>query len=287
MKAAVFLLSLVLASGAFFIYKPAQGAKILEAAADMSSHAFYDKEIRYAGLYRLSQDDIAKMLPTQSSWTWWLANLDSLGASLETSPLIKAANVSRCGFFSLRCFNVQIEERNPGMLAIVGDKVWMIGRDGAFITPVPGRASSNVDKRGMWTRRFYSEEWKALPVVDGVFFDSASPEAVRARVGYVKEALDEIEDASGMIIEGAKVRDNGEIVVKFDRHNFQVVFDAGSEARDLSRLIEEAGRLKRILAEIRGREEQVPLIDLGFESLAVVKVPGLEKLVDKTPGKKK
>lgn len=224
----------------------------------------YGKTIFVRGLTIVREGDLVRALPTNRSVAWWLFNGDKVGERIGELPYVARAEVVRCGLFSWGCFEVVLTEHQPDLIALVKDQAWIISSDGSFIIPVDGKDEIN--------RAFsdYTEhKGKSPVVVSGLFTQKSSPEVVRARMAYVRQAVDIIEHNSGFSVKTLSLLKNAELLVQFDDLQPTARFD--SAQLDLERLADEAVRLKMVVLELGARKSHVKEIDLAFNRIAVVK----------------
>ena len=255
--------AIILFSGVFFgghrSFQDA-GAFISERAAAF----WYAKAITFTGLEQIAEEDIQALLPEQSSVLWWRMNSAAITASLQEHPLVSEVRLDECERWSWGCFQLDIVERKPELLALVGDQVWLVGDDGAFIVPVPAGQVPHV------LSRIRGSDKRQPPLVKGLLHENPSPDKIKARLAYVTEALETIEQASGLTVEALELRSNGEMDVGFHGLRLTATFDAVENQSN--RLSLEASRLKRVLDEFEGKSELIDKVDLAFEKLAVIRL---------------
>jgi hypothetical protein len=221
-----------------------------------------EKELNISGLQVLNRVDILKELPVSKSVAWWLTNAREVEAALEKNVLVQKATVHRCSDFSLRCFEISIVERQPTFIAALGDRVWLIGEDGGFITPIP-------------RKQFEAKGVNVVPgktpiLVEGLLSESVSPDLAKARIQYVKLVIGAVENELALRVSWVGLRDNGETALKFVGRDFEAVFDVADQ--DMGRVREESQRLKTVLSQLGDKAADVARIDLAFDKVAVVKL---------------
>lgn len=100
---------------------------------------WFDKEIWISGNSRVDRDELEALLPQEESNLSWTLSPGRVAASLQAHPLVKRADVQTCAGRWWACFTFRIEEREPALLAIAGDRGWIIGDDGFPIAALPRR----------------------------------------------------------------------------------------------------------------------------------------------------
>lgn len=219
------------------------------------------KTITLSGISMLDSLDIETRLPVDKSVLWWHLHRQEIESELKRNPLIQAAEISRCRTLSFSCFRVHIAEREPAFIALVGNKSWIVGSDGAFMAPLP---ETNVD-RAMLRRG--KEEFRPA-VVRGLLLEGASPDVVKARFDYIRQSIGSIEGITGRHIRSVDMQQNGEMRVLFEDLDILVTFDVATEQPE--RLADEALRLKTLLERLQGKEKTIKAIDLAYHKLGVV-----------------
>jgi hypothetical protein len=263
MRIVVFL-GLVLIASSAALWRYPQALKDGYSGMVESTERFWqDKEIRLSGLQVLSRSDILKELPFDESVLWWQMNRSEIISRLQRNPLIQKAQVRRCDGSSVRCFEVSIAERQPAFLALVGDRVWLLGEDGGFMTPVPRK---EYERRGA----AIVPGTRSPVIVEGIVDADLSPEVVKGRIQFVKNLISVVEPKISLSVERVSLRPNGEASLWFRSLAFEAVFASGG--RDLDRLHEEAERLRAVLAQLGERRAQLERVDLGFDRVAVAKL---------------
>lgn len=225
----------------------------------------YKRELRYVGLKRSSEKSLREILPVERSNLWWLFNRESIARALKQTVLIRDASVTRCSdsFFDLGigCYLVRVEEREPFLVAPHGADVVIMDIDGATLATV---SSSEIEAKLL----SLIDPNNAPPVTAlGVVTDGVSQEIVRARFQYLKNLI-ELSERSNFRVARIELLSNGESLVKFGGVPFPVRFD--NTANESGRLSEELSRLKRLLIELKGREQFITHVDLAYDKLAVV-----------------
>lgn len=224
-------------------------------------HSFwYDKSISYNGLTVLNVEELEGLLPMERSSLWWKLNTSAIEAGLLRNPFIEKAVVTSCEGFMLGCFYVDITERAVDFLAVVGDKVWAVGKTGGFLMP--------LSKDSLWDRQRVFMR-RSPTILQG--FDGLSPDLVHARLEFLRRAVLLMEEKINHQVES----------VYFSRHdleflfrgaNWRAVVDAPPENTqevNLVRLDTQIQRLQRILDGLKGKPVPWSKIDLAFNRVAV------------------
>ncbi len=232
----------------------------LHAVSDRAERLLNDKEIEIEGLSVLTRADILKDLPLHETILWWKTHGREVEVSLERNPLIQDATVMSCAEKSLNCFDIQIKEREPAYIVNLGDRVWLLGADGGFITPVP-KKEFLLKGAGIVHARV------APVIVEGLLEESASPDVVKGRIAYVRSVIEVVEPETGLKVRAIEVRSNGEASLRFHGYDLRAVFDAGAE--HLDRVREEARRLKTVLDNFGDQATRIAQVDLAFDKVAV------------------
>lgn len=225
---------------------------------------WYDKDLRFAGLRVLKEKDFPLQAQREHAVPWWFVNAPAVEAEILQNPMVSSVRMSRCHFWSWSCFDLNIQERNPVMLALVGERTWVVGDDGGFIAPLKGPVAG--------TQQLSQSEVAELlgsPVVEGLVPDASPPEAIKPRLRYARQALGVL-SAAGLDVKTIKLRNNGEMEVRFRGRELVAVFSLSAE--DMSRLDVEVLRLKRVLQEYGENAGRIAQIDLAFEKQAVVRM---------------
>lgn len=97
---------------------------------------WYQKEVPLEGMDRLSEKGIRKLLPLDRSTFWWHFNSDSVVLKVKQHPGIKDASLHYCGSFSWDCFILTLSEREPVLLAVHKNDLWMMGEGGSSMEHV-------------------------------------------------------------------------------------------------------------------------------------------------------
>ena len=225
---------------------------------------WYDKDLRFSGLKVLKEKDFPLIAQRGRAVPWWFVNAPAVEAEILQNPMVSSVRMSRCHVWSWSCFDLKVQERNPVMLALVGERTWVVGDDGGFIAPLKGPAAG--------TQQLSQSEVAELlgsPVVEGLVPDASPPETIKPRLRYARQALGVL-SAAGLDVKTLKLRNNGEMEVRFRGRELVAVFSLSAD--DMSRLDVEVQRLKRVLQEYGESSARIAQVDLAFEKQAVVRM---------------
>ncbi len=246
-----------------YAYRP-EAAALASAAAELYGRTMYPRDVRFYGLQLVSRKSLEDIVPQQKSNLWWQINSNRVARMIEEQPMIARAAVVRCSSASWNCFKIAVEEREPAALVRTKDGAWVVDASGAYLKPVSADAVERA------------AEQELLPVLGGVDISPLqSPELTRARTGYVVKAIAGIESSSGRKVIEASMRPNGELAVRFSGLRLLAIFDAAEKS--LVRLTDEARRLRLLLDEFKGRENAIELVDLAYNTSAVVRLFGARR----------
>lgn len=226
-----------------------------------------DKEVRFKGLDVLSEAELKKLLPLELSTIWWNTNTAQIGGALRANPFVADARVAKCEkseSLQFGCFEISITERVPAFIALVDETPWLVGEDGGFLGPLPGKRNVKELVEEL------SPRIGRLRVLRGVSSFKNSPDTVKARFEYAKKAMEVIEAQTGYGIEWGELKENGEFRVKLSQFDFNATFEFSENGWDM--LKDEAMRLKALLVEFGAKHAEIKEIDLAFDTLAVVKL---------------
>ena len=266
----LFFLPMALIVGVLVMIQP---ARVVDSAARMFGHAMESveritqaQEFRLKGLITLTEDEVRGMLPGDKSTLWWLLNLGQVEQIVRSNPFVSAARVRRCGesFFSeWGCFSIEVEERVPAFVALVEGLAWLVGADGGFIGPLPNKLNVSEFVREI------SPSVGRLRIIKGIAPNVLSPDLVKARFQYAREAMDILETESGIGIEWGELKENGELLVKFNQFELLATFAFNRAEWEVLR--DEATRFKLLVKELGTRISLVKEVDLAFDTLAVMR----------------
>lgn len=212
---------------------------------------FFRKDLIVSGNNFLKREDILAHLPQRRSVLWWLTHSAALEEMVRRNPRVVHADVRGCERLSWRCFEIEIGERQPSLIALVKREAWVVGDDGSFMHSYDPRQRYEVP----------------LPIIKGIAGENA-PEIIRARLFHVKRAIDLIERETGLRVSEATLSNSGELEAQFLGRSFQGIFDL-SQA-DVNQVSTQAIRLSRILSEFNPDLMKPAKIDLAFNNQAVV-----------------
>lgn len=255
--------AVILAASSLLLWRYPEVAKRgYQEITEKSDQFLTEKQIDISGLTVLGRSDIVKDLPLSKSVSWWHLHHREIESGLERNVLIQKAVVKRCETFSVRCFEISIQEREPAFITTLNDTVWLIGNDGGFITPVPKKQFEEKGANVVMGRKPI--------VVEGLLSDSVSPDAAKARIQYVKAMIAAVEPETGLKVVWVDLRKNGETALRFSGFGFEAIFDVSGS--DLVKVREEAQRLKTVLNQFGDRVSDIARVDLAFDKVAVAKL---------------
>jgi hypothetical protein len=234
----------------------------LESAKQRAIAFLNTKEIRIEGLHAIPRAEIERSLPLTRSVGWWMLNETSIKSRVAENPWVKSVELEPCrGSWvpKFGCFTLTIEERKPRFIALVDEERWIIGADGALITPAKGDAPGMSD-----------EMLRSLVPLYGLASRVSSPDRSQAQLELAQKAITVLERSVELPVESISFEGKGDISVDFDRLPFPVVF--GSTSSDASVVIEDQGRrLKALLVQLKDRLPEIQKVDLAFSKVGVVK----------------
>lgn len=246
---------------------PQNGAvsRFVEQSREMMHNFFYEKRVDIIGLTSGEGSSVRQLLPEERSVLWWHLNRSSIGTTLSQLPRVESATITRCqGEWSLRCFEVHVQERKPVAVALIADYAWVVGADGGFIEPLPHvRSAGDIEA-------FIEASEKPLVGVVGLGDGDGGPELLRGRLHYVYELTRAIESEVGSSVRFVELETGGEARVFFSDRKYPVRF--GFSGSDLSVVSEEARRFKLLLSRLEKRDDLIKEIDVAFQKAAVVRL---------------
>ena len=257
---------LLVSVGVYLSQKPEAYRALRTALNDRYHAVVFEKEIRITGLKNLRKDSVTSRLPQDKTTFWWLLNAGAIEAELLNNTFFRSADVAPCSTFLIPnwgCFRISIQEREPHFLVTSGQTILVLGEDGGVITQTP---LADLEAQLSLLLEPGAERPKLL---HGLMGDEVSQDLFRARFDYARTAIETIEGVTARTVARVDLQPNGELKIKFQGLPFDVIFDSSS--KDVAKLEDEAVRLKRLLAELRGRESEIRSIDLAFSKMGVVR----------------
>ncbi len=209
--------------------------------------AVYRLDVEFLGLSRLRQEDLEVVLPVEKPFWWWLVSAPTIEKALVAQPLVKSATVSRCAWYSLKCFQIAITERQPVTLVSLQSGWWLVGDDGGVIGPV----STEGRQRSV------------LPIVLGSDRFETTPQVLREKLLEVLELLNLLKGNTPRTV---TFSGDSEVLLGFESNHPEVLLELGV----LPRVVEQLTRLAEVSAQLGERLRSVRRIDLAFQSQAVV-----------------
>jgi len=258
----IFLFLLVVMAVLFWFY-PAEVRQTGQKLASRLNSFWNDKEIKIVGLGALREESLGLDSLRRQSVLWWHINLNQVRAQLAQNPMIEKAEVDRCGGLRWGCFSIRIGERQPALLALVADKLWLVGSDGGFMFPM----SPQVIEENSWPLRY--ETLGRPPFIRKLGGEALAPDILKARLAYARRAIIEIEREVNLKVESVEVKPNGEADVRF--HSLALTATFGAAYQEVQGLQEEARRLRVILDKFKENPGILRQVDLAFNKQAVVR----------------
>lgn len=237
---------------------PARAQRLWREVSTRGQNSLEVRQIRVEGLSILSRTEIEKALPNNRSAVWWKLNDTQIQGMLKKNPWIADATVSQCpGSLSgaWGCFVISVKERVPAYVATVDQSLWLIDRDGSFITPLADATS-----------RGYSA---SLVSVRGLASRSSSPDLVRAQLASATHLLEDIRESVDREVESLEFIGNGDFSVSFTGLPFPIIFGGSRDSKVSVR--EQGVRCAELLRHIQDRFSEIEKIDLAFDRVGVVK----------------
>ena len=268
MRALILLIANVVVIGTVVLQDPQyymQGVQ--NSAKSISTRArnyFYEKKVNFEGTVRLSPKDLVATLPVDKSVIWWLANQETVEKKLLENSMIDQVDVSHCGYTSWGCFNIKITERKPEYVALLGNKPWLIGRDGGFIAPLDSFNSASIASMKMTT-----EDLNDAVFINGLLEKPYSPDVLEVKINFLSQAISLIQKKMKLKVREIEVNSDSEISVKFKNYEFPSKFTFSDAS--LSKIEDQTLRLKKIILEYGERASEIREVDLAFDHIAVVK----------------
>lgn len=209
------------------------------------------KDIRIDGLESLSRIDIERFLPLERSAPWWEANTEVIVAQLKQHPIVGEAKVERCNQASWGCFVVSITERRASFAVSVGESLWAVSDDGAFLREISKESAKTI----------------GLVFVSDNRSERQSPDRLRSVVKMLAPAVAAVERYTKLDPKSISVSRDGELRVSFNEPDLTAVFSSPTHAK----VTREAKRLKKILGQL-GSEKVLAVknIDLAYDGMAVI-----------------
>ncbi len=190
------------------------------------------REVHFEGLQRLETSDLVDLLPRQQSNFWWAAHRSELADAIRKHPLVQQVTVNACSRLSIDCYEFKLQERELAMLALdpgasvaaapsdagkndevrasVNPRLWAVARDGTFLAPLPLKMAQSQELR------LYGKSFDTPVLVRGMFRDqSISPDVVRSRINFVRDALRVIGEETGLDPAQAELNQHGELETSF------------------------------------------------------------------------
>lgn len=256
-------------------YASATAAASQQAIERWFDNSFVQKEVRVSGLVHLSSDEISARLPWDKTWLrWWWSRADIV-ERFSHDPVIQSASIEGCTdrFIAFDCFQLNVVERSPALIAAIRGDRWLIARDGAFLAPLDTERRPRIGggRRQEMLNAYVRAALESGPrpvAVSGVLQTSHSPDLVRARLRFIAQTVDLLRDRAGLAVDSVRITSSEELVVKLQGSGLIVTFEP--HGGDVTEIREQIDRLRVVLAQYGGRAEELAQVDLGFRKIAVV-----------------
>ncbi|RMG42420.1 MAG: FtsQ-type POTRA domain-containing protein [Candidatus Dadabacteria bacterium] len=258
MRIAITIMMTVAVFSLYLADQPGRFDRVLKLVTNTTEDFFYNHKLIISGNELVSVEEIEALLPKQHSVLWWYFNGPRISAALMKHPLVSAARVNSCGRISWGCFEINIEERMPELVTMVGSTPWLVSREGEFIEPLSKNKFS------------YRRAGLKPILIEGAIRESLSPDQVKARFGFVYKLINRLKKEINLEIQRVSLTKSGEVELYFHGYDFPVIFAApGRGSADIADQVE---RLKILVKRFDKDLKKLRKIDLGFGRLAVVKM---------------
>jgi hypothetical protein len=221
-----------------------------------------NKDIRVEGLSRIPRSVFEKLLPTEKSVPWWLANARTVQSNVAQNPWVAAVKVEGCGGDSgaasaWGCFVLSVTERTPRFVASVDGERWLIASDGTFLAPVDSEDWHGVKRSPI----------PNIVVVEGLASRNSSLDLLRSQLGVSGRAVAVLEPLLERRITSLTFTERGDLAIGFKGFPFPVVFNPSDDEVALE---EQGQRCRALLGKLGERLAEVERVDLAFSRVGVV-----------------
>ena len=259
--------------GYLFFWQPQTAWQDLQKASDLCFDSvdslIYDKRVSLSGLNRLDVEDLKEIIPSHKSVIWWLINSSEIEKKLLSNAYIQQARLSRCKGLRWGCFEIEILERKPKFLALLGGEVWTLGDDGGFIAPIKHKS---VD---FGIKENFKQDLKEAVLIKGLLERQYSPDILEAELARLIKVLEIVEDETKLKVQELVMQVDSDLSLKFHLYDFSVKIEFRDE--NLNKIKDQAQRLRKVLSATRADIKEIAEIDLAFDKLAVVRKKKLDK----------
>jgi hypothetical protein len=220
-----------------------------------------NKDIRVEGLSRLPRSVLEKLLPTEKSVPWWLANAATVQSRVAQNPWVAAVKIDGCGgdggSSTWGCFVLSVTERTPRFVSAIDGERWLIASDGTFLAPVDGEDWHGVKR----------SQIPNVIIVEGLASRASSPDLLKGQLVVSARAVEILERSLERRITQLRFTEKGDLEVGFKGFGFPVIFNPSND--DVA-LEEQSQRCRALLAKLGERLVEVERVDLAFSKVGVV-----------------
>ena len=217
----------------------------------------FKRELYFSGLALLSEASLLGEIPETVSNLTWKFGRASLTSMLLQNPLVKEAKIEACSRLSMRCFQVELQEREPSFVAAFGETDWVVAKDGSLIEPTNNISVLNY------------EIIDYLPRIENLSMGISSSALVKSRSRYLADLISDVEEASGEQVKSINFDSPGEVLLSLHGFEFKVKLSADNISDKLAE--REVNRLAVLLEELEDHLALVQSIDLVFDRIGVVR----------------
>lgn len=233
--------------------------EVSQSLLDFNQSLNYEKKIYTKGLELVDQSYVQNALQTsgfdrKSVWWWWL-NKSTVESSLRANPFIDQVKLESCQDSYLRCYIINITERQPEFVAEISGSLWLIGADGKFLMPIQKSSLQRL---------------KSFKYIKGL--EGLSPQSAQGQINYIISALKVVQQEISQPVTLVEYLDKAELRISFEQIFTKVRFSYVEN--DFEVLREKTKRFKQALNELGDKAKLVNELDLGFDKVGVVKFQG-------------
>lgn len=228
----------------------------------LAKSTLYARQVNISGQKFLAKENLLKALDHSFNNITWRLQPDQVLTQLEELSLIRSADLTPCSWYSLKCFNLQIVERVPAMVARLDTQIWLLSADGGFLLELPKSLNGEKLKR--------LRKKTKVPVVVGLDRGHPASAIVQSRAQYINRSLQQIRKATELDVSAVELLDQGELVVRIVGYPFKVRFSSSFDNQHV--LDTELERLKQLITAIANYKGAIEQIDLAYNRMAVVKL---------------
>lgn len=260
-------LGTIIVVGAVITAVPNVKVKALQMATDFATWGHEQSlvdTVRIEGNRVVSTEKIAAKIPQNKPITWWMENETKIESDIMTNPLISEVEIHKCAESKMwGCIVVSITERKAEYIVRFNGEPWLVGSDGVFLV----KLNDFVTLKRL--KKIYPDITER-PILEGIADPDLSVDRMQGRLIYAKLILERSEKILGMNVKSLNLALDGETRIQYAGVPFVLKLDylKGDEEQVNERLL----RFKLILDQMKGRYSEMEQVDLGFESIGVVKL---------------